>query len=542
MKIIKISLYLIALVAAFTACKEAMDEITDVDYPRAFSPVSLKVTPATFDVATVTWAVIDGATSYELELSQGDSLLFNNIIATYETESLSQILTGLLGETQYSIRIKAKAFKDGQEDSNWYGVAFTSPAEQIFNAVTSADIKTTQITVHWTPDAEVTKLTVSPHIGDIMLTPEDIAAGVKTITGLTPVTKYTISIYNGTQRRGMVTVTTKWRPSGDNVVELSLDDDLRTVIADPSNAGKIIFLPEGYNYTWGGGTTAAGGFTIYGDPDGDLPVITCSAGTPLSVNGLTSGTDVIHFENVELVSTNASGYLINQATNAVDNACHIQRLSFENCILSGFPRSIVRTQALNESFDTIRVNNCVIENRGIESGQNYAVIQSTVAFEAFPNIIFTNTTVNVSQAGFLTISGGVGQPSGNNVLIQNCTFYKTVGSNNTPSDNRFFIDAGNNGPVNITVSNCIFGSVVGVGSERGYRMNAAGTFSADGNYATTDWTTTQDLTQTPPIQNILVTPYNGSCESLFADPENGDFHIRDASFEGKSTAGDPRWW
>jgi len=340
----------------------------------------------------------------------------------------------------------------------------------------------------------------------------------------------------------MVTVTTKWRPSGDGVVELSLDDDLRTIIADPANIGKIIFLPEGYNYTWGGGTTAAGGFTIYGDPDGDLPVITCSAGTPLSVNGLTSGTDVIHFENVKLVSTNASGYLINQATNAVDNACHIQRLSFENCILSEFPRSIVRTQALNESFDTIRINNCVIDNRGIEIGQNYAVIQSTIAFEAFKNIIFTNTTVNVSHAGFLTISGGVGQPSGNNVLIQNCTFYKTVGSNNTPSDNRFFIDAGNNGPVNITVNNCIFGSVVGVGSERGYRMNAAGTFTSTGNYATTDWTTTEDLTQTPPMQNIPITLYNGSCANLFTDTDNGDFHIRDASFEGKSTAGDPRWW
>ena len=535
-------MYLMAFAAVFTACKDPMAEITNADYPRAFSPVGLKVTPATFDVATVTWNVIDGATSYELELSQGDSLLFNNIIATYETESLSQIVTGLIGETQYSIRIKANSFRDGQEDSNWYGVAFKSPAEQIFNAVASADIKTSQMTVHWTPNAVVTKLTVTPDIGDIILTPEDIAAGMKTITGLTPVTQYTISIYNGTQRRGMVTATTKWRPSGDGVVELSLDDDLRTAIADPANVGKIIFLPEGYNYVWSGGTTAVGGFTIYGDPDGDLPIITCSAGTPLAVNGLTSGTDVIHFENVEFDCTNASGYFINQGTDAAGNACHIQSLSFENCVLSGFARSLVRTQALNESFDTIRVNNCVIENRGIESGQNYAVIQSTVAFDAFPNIIFSNTTVNVSHAGFLTISGGVGQPSGNNVLIQNCTFYKTVGSNSATSDNRFFIDAGNNGPVNITINNCIFGSVVGVGNERGYRMNAAGAFTSAGNYATTDWTTVEDLTQTPPMQNIPVSMYNGSCANLFVDPDNGNFHFKDVTFEGKSTAGDPRWW
>ena len=542
MKTIKISICFLALITLINSCQEPMKEITRYDYPRAFSPVSLTVQKGTFDVATVSWGVIDDAKSYVIELSQGDSLQFNNIVATYETDLMSQKLTGLLAETMYSVRVKAKAFNDGQDDSQWASIAFKTNPEQIFYAVANEDIKTGRITVRWTPNAEVTNITVNHGIGDIPLTPEEIAAGVKTLTGLESNTTYTITIYNGEQKRGTLTVTTKWRPSGENVVELAIGDDLRTVIADPTNVGKIIYLPEGYEYTWSGGTTAVGGFTVYGDPDGDLPVITCSAGTPLSVNGLTSGTEVIHFENVELDCTNASGYFINQGTDATGNACHIQSLSFENCVLSGFARSLVRTQALNESFDTIRVNNCLIENRGIENGQNYAVIQSTVAFDAFPNIIFTNTTVNVSHAGFLTISGGAGQPSGNNVLIQNCTFYKTVGSNSATADNRFFIDAGNNGPVNITINNCIFGSVVGVGSERGYRMNAAGTFTASGNYATTDWATAEDLTQNPQIQNILVTLYNGTCAKLFVDPDNGDFHIQDVSFAGKSTAGDPRWW
>ena len=542
MKTIKIVMYFMALTALFNACKGPMDEITSVDYPRAFSPVTLTIEPHAYDNVTAHWIAVDGARSYVVELSQGDSLLFNNIVATYETESLSQNLTGLWGETRYSVRVKAQAFNEGQEDSKWTAIVFTTNAEQIFYTVSNDDIKTRQITLHWTPNETVTKLTVTPGIGDIILTPAEIAAGEITLTDLTPVTQYTISIYNGEQRRGMVSVTTKWRPSGPDVIEISIGDNLSTFITNPANVGKIILLPEGYTYTWDGGTTPAGGFTVYGDPDGDQPVITCSTGTPLVLNGLTSGNDIIHFENVELVCTNTSGYFVNQGTDAANNACSIKRLSFENCRLADFGRSIVRAQAVNERFDTIRINNCLIENCSKESGQNYALIQCTVASEAFSNIIISNTTTNGSYSNFLNVGGGAGQPSGKNVTLQNCTFYKTVGSNSATPDNRFLIDGGNNGPLNITIRNCILGSVRGVGNERGYRMNSAGTLTATGNYATTDWTTIADNTQTPPFQNVPATAYSGTCTSLFADPENGDFHIKDAGFAGKATAGDPRWW
>lgn len=532
----------LALIALFNACQEPMKEITGYDYPRAFSPVSLTVVRGTFDVATISWSVIDNSKSYVIELSEGDSLQFNNIVATYETDLMSQTLTGLLAETMYSIRIKAKAFNEDQDDSQWASIAFKTNPEQIFYAVANEDIKTGRITVRWTPNAEVTNITVNHGIGDIPLTPEEIAAGVKTLTGLESNTTYTITIYNGEQKRGTLTVTTKWRPSGENVVELAIGDNLRTVIADPANIGKIIYLPEGYEYTWAGGTTAVGGFTLYGDPDGDRPVITCSTGTPLLLDGLTSGNDVIHFENINFVCANTSGYFINQGTVAANNACSIKSLSFENCRLADFGRSIVRTQALNERFDTIRINNCLIEYCSQESGQNYALIQSTVAFEAFPNIILTNTTVNNSYSNFLNVSGGAGQASGKNITIENVTFYKTVGSNSATPDNRFLIDGGNNSPLNISINNCIFGSVRGVGNERGYRMNVNGVFTSTGNYVTKDWVTVADATQNPPYQDIPATKYNGDCVNLFVDPANGDFHIKDASFVGKGVAGDPRWW
>ena len=533
-------MYFVALIAMFTACSEPMEEITTVDYPRAFSPIGLKVVLGTFDKATVSWDAVDDARSYEVELSQGDSLLFNNIVGSYETESLNLPLTGLWSETSYSVRVKSKAFNEGQQDSHWYGIAFRTNAEQIFNAVADDEIKTGQITVRWTPNEEVTHLTVSPGIGVIVLTAEEIAAGMKTLTGLAPVTQYTIIIYNEDMKRGTVTPTTKWRPSGEGVVELSIGDDFVSAITDPENSGKIIYLPEGYTYTWASRVTPVPNITVYGDSDGERPVFTITDSEPLKLNELTA--DHIRFENVTLESTHGGGYFINQGTNTIDHACDVKLLSFENCRLIGFGRSIVRTQAVNERVDTIQINRCLIEHCSQENGQNYALIQCTAAFEAFPNIIISNTTVNHSYSNFLNIQGGAGQPSGKNVLIENVTFYKTVGSNTAGTDNRYLIDAGNNGPLNITIKNCILGSVRGVGSERGYRMNDAGTMTATDNYTTTDWTTVADAAANPPAVNVPATAYNGSCEALFVDPENGDFRIKDENFAGKGTAGDPRWW
>jgi len=529
-------MYLMALVAMFTACSEPMEEITEVNYPSAFSPINLRVDLGTFDKATVTWKSFDDVRLYVVQLSQGDSLQFNNIIKEYETEATSLALTELIGETRYSVRVRALAFNADQEDSKWSALTFRTNAEQLFYNVANDDIKTGQITVRWTPNSTVTHLTVNPEIGNIALSGEEITAGVKTLTGLAPVTTYTISIYNGEQRRGSVIAVTKWRPSGDDVVELSQGDDFVAAVTDPANEGKIIYLAAG-NYDWASNANFVRNITVYGDPDGERPVLEISVTEPLKLNQVTA--DYIHFENVALVANRDDGYFINQGTSATDHICSIGRLSFENCRINGLGRSLVRTQVAGERFDTIRINNCLIENSSRQAGQNYALIQCTVAFEAFPEIFLTNTTVNHSYSNFLSLGGGAGQPSGKNLTIENCTFYKTVGSNSETPDNRFFVDGGTNGPLNITVRNCILGSVRGVGSECGIRTHADSRVTATGNYRTSDWVLTSGVANT---SDVPATAYAGDCNALFVDPENGNFHFKDSSFAGRSAAGDPRWW
>ena len=551
MKITKILMYLVAFVSLLTSCKGAMDEITNVDYPRAFSPIGLTVTLGTFDQATVTWKQIDSARAYVVELSLGDSLKFNNIVATYETESLSQSLTGLWGETQYSVRVQAKAFRDGQEDSKWYGVAFTTNAEQIFYNVAIADIKTDQITVRWAPNSEVTNLVVSPDIGNIALTPDDIAAGMKTITGLVPSTPYTISIYNDTQKRGTVQVTTKYRPYGPNVVEVSTGDDLSAITSDADNIGKIIYLPEGFTYDISSATglLIAGNMTIYGDPDATVkPTITLS-----SVSGgarvfqLPVSADTILFTNIDIIGPGSgagTSVLDQDFSKPAEVITYLGAVKFENCDMSDFGRSLIRirTAASGASIGLVSMDNCLCSNFGNNGGDNgaYAFFTLNTASGGIDNIVVTNSTFQTQYHSFVNAPATSPNTSpAKNVLIQNCTFNDII-TGPTASTNRYFIDGNNNTGLTVTINNVILGKA-GTGDPAtttayDYRVGAGSTVTVTDSYKTTDHTTvaTADFTG--------VTLYNGTSTALWVDPVNLNFHFKDASFAGKATAGDPRWW
>jgi hypothetical protein len=553
MKIIKISVYLMALMAIFTACEEPMDEITNVDYPRAFSPIGLTVTLATYDKATVNWKTVDNARLYVIELSQGDSLLFNNIIATYETESLNQALTGLWGETQYSVRVKSKSFNESQEDSKWYGVAFKTNAEQIFNTVADADIKTGQITVRWTPGAVVTKLTVSPTIGDVVLTAEEKAAGVKTLTGLAPVTKYTISIYNEQQRRGMVTATTKYRPSGEGVIEVPIGGDLGAITADAANIGKIIYLPEGFTYdvSAAAGILIAGKMTIYGDPDAVVkPTITLSSTSGgARVFQLPASADEVLFTNIALTGPGAgagTSVLDQDLAKAAEAITDLKAVKFENCDMSGFGRSFIRLRSAAGSnpIGLVSLNNCVCKNFGNNGGDagSYAFFTLNTVSSGIDDISVTNSTFQTQYHCFLNAPATAPNTSpAKKVNIENCTFNDII-TGPTGATARYFIDGNNNTGLTITIKNVILGKA-GTGDlattkAAGYRIGAGSTIAVTGSYKTSDHSTapaTADFT-------TGITVYAKASTDLWTNPGGGDFTFKDAGFAGKATAGDPRWW
>ena len=100
---------------------------------------------------------------------------------------------------------------------------------------------------------------------------------------------------------------------------------------------------------------------------------------------------------------------------------------------------------------------------------------------------------------------------------------------------RYFIDFGtsNSSTGPITISDCIFGQSSAVAN--GIRPGTM-TLSYTGSYYTSDF---NDGTTFPIKSNL--TAYAGTSAALWTDPLNGIFTFLDSNFEGKETAGAPRW-
>jgi hypothetical protein len=121
------------------------------------------------------------------------------------------------------------------------------------------------------------------------------------------------------------------------------------------------------------------------------------------------------------------------------------------------------------------------------------------------------------------------------VLIENCTFNEVV-SNQTA--NNYLIDYNaNNVTGGIVIRNCIFGKTWAAGGtfqQLGFRAGTSTGLNLTNTYSTSDFTFVGS-----PLTGTL--PYAAASTSLFTAPDVGNFLIKDASFAGKSTAGDPRW-
>ncbi len=538
-----------ALTALFGACKDPMTEITEVNYPRAFSPVDVLVAPGTFDKATVTWASIEGALFYDVELSRGDSMIFNNVVQTWEdVEGTSLALTGLWGETQYSIRVKAKAFESGQQESKWQGVAFETSAEQILTAVKDAEVKGVTAAVHWAlPDGTATKLSMVDANGvtsDIELTADVLAAGSYTLTGLTPDMEYAVGIYDGTQRRGLRTFTTQWKPVGGeaDVVEVAPGADLATICADPANIGKIIYLPDGFTFTASvnPGIRFAGDMTLYGDPDAAVkPKIIHSAaggGNRLFSWPNECTIDELKFVNLSLEGPAGNGNTVFAGRGGTED--RIERLGhiyLERCDLFQFGRCFIRIEGTTHNpIDKVTINNCTFSDIGAfdNVNGNYGFFTINVGKEdVIKEIVITNSSFRKVYHVFVNAANAANPCK--SVLIENCTFNDFITGPGATSG-RTFIDGNGSTALVVNIRNVILGESGPKSS--GYRFGAGSSIAVQNTYTTSDYV---NETAAQALPSVIAA--GAASAALFADPANGDFTLMLPTFAGINTAGDPRW-
>ena len=124
------------------------------------------------------------------------------------------------------------------------------------------------------------------------------------------------------------------------------------------------------------------------------------------------------------------------------------------------------------------------------------------------------------------------------ITIKNTTVHRGMMDD---SQSRYLIDANNSTMSgNITIERSIFGKAGGALGGNGIRTTAA--INVTSSFYTNDFADDPVAVVTSFSIRKFMSAFNGSSTDLWTDPNNGDFTLKNASFAGKGTAGDLRWY
>ena len=523
-----------------TACTDGNDWDVDSAHDRLFSVTASKISiSAQPTSAEISWGTVPDAEYYVIEYST-DSLYdeieiggTQHSVVLGKDKSIVEtpyVITGLQGETKYFLRMKSMS--SVKADSKWTYLekySFKTSAEQILNEV--ASITGESAVLSWTEGAEVTSLKLAEAKDDveevdttyIELDAAAVAASSYTLTGLTPKTKYSVSIYNGDVKRGTRTfTTTESYPAGYDIVNVSDADMLNDIFANPANyiqdnGGNVVLVfANGSTTDYMGESmelTIPADFksVIFWGESGDTKPVFMPKG--LSMAG---SHDLIRFYNLDLQNTSsANDYIVNFNVEGT-----VGEILIDNCNISK-TRGVVRVQSdgAKGSIGSINIDNCVLTDIG-----SYGVLQTKVSGFTLNSVSLSNSTVNTLSAGGVLVT----QQNNVHISIDACTFYNCVATGKS------FIDINKMSNVTVDVKNTIIGQLYSYTAESTIKAT-----SVKGIATTTNLFTTTDC------------PYNSGYEwgeilsvsstELFVNPAEGDFHIQSASQSSVTGAGDPRW-
>jgi len=360
---------------------------------------------------------------------------------------------------------------------------------------------------------------------------------------------------------------TAFATRAQNVINLGINDDIKTTLAAYTGANVVLVIPAGYTNPQSVPTSATAGtppVTTYSWSLMDLSTLTnLTSNTKITIKGdgsnptLTLKTIVLPaalsritfkdltitgIEPLSKVPGNAVdptvNYIINQGA-AVPTV--VDSIVFDNCDISTF-RSVVRFQngsvitAATQFANHINLNNCIIHNFA-----DYGVIYNSTTGGFFGPIKVTKSTFYGFGATVFML-----QKNSTSISISDCTFDNIVGASAKALVDLSTLVA----PV--TISNCILGKTQLASG--GLTIKTAGTLTINNCYNTTDWTANTS-TATAGITGTF-TAYSGLSTDLFTSVSTstaaistapytttvGNYKIKDAAFTGKNSAGDPRWY
>jgi hypothetical protein len=507
----------------FTAVSCADKELGEFIPERMFTPAGLDV--ETTDIsATLSWPrslFAEGTVTYTLEVSK-DSMFQGTVHITKQIDSLRYVVNESDVEvgSKYFARVRANA-TGAAEASHWvHSPSFIITGEKLLLPVAAADLTMNSVVLKWNPGT-VTHIMLNGVRHDI--TPSEATAGEKSFTGLTPKTDYTAMLYNNTLFRGSQSFRTPANiPTGPLVVVVGATDSLGAMLKTAVN-GNIFVLLEGAQQFYDDQIILPEGVsvTIFGEDVPTKPVV--------AFNGITlpANAGTITFENIDL-----TGYQHNDPTKTKRNyifnqsaASNTDQVIFENCIIRNFTNTPFRMQGSNAiTINKLVFNNCVAYDCGDNNANGtYAFIHTNVATGKVNNIEITNSTLYKIGYSIILHNAAPSQ----SVLIENCTFDNIIGNG------RYFVDYNAQSAGTFNLRNCIIGKTLSpAATARGIRTTSI--YTVDNTYKTAD-----AVISANPITNII--DYAGNSDALWTNPAGGIFTIKDNTFPGKTSAGDPRW-
>lgn len=404
----------------FIACED-IDDINELDLDRVLSPVNLATRISNKVNAIVSWDLSNGADQYVIELYTGKTIEEGATpVKTYtiSSDEVPYTISGLDGETDYTVRVKGITSNGSKNDSKWSSKSFKTDSEQIFYEVAAEDIEATKVILRWPAGEYAQTIVLTP--GDIIhnITSEEIANGAAIVEGLNGKTTYTAKLMNGVKTRGTITFTTPV-----NVGDATLIDSSESLINALENleGGETLALLDG-TYI---GTGDALNFNI----NKTVSITTAESGGKVILNGnirLKAGVGLT-LTNIVLDGSNGSGdqALIFQEAGA--NGI----ISLDGCEIKNYTKGLFYINYAT-IIEELTLNNCLIHDIECNGGELFDCRKGVIK-------VFTlsNSTVYNSCASreFIRIDDASSSFSGITPVI-NVTNNTLVGICNSSSSRR----------------------------------------------------------------------------------------------------------
>lgn len=508
------TLLLGTFILAAGACSDRDELITETQFDRLFMPSKLETRVQSKTNVRISWECLSTPDSYTIELFADDpSMAFQGTPSVTATTTESPyVISNLLGETIYSVRIKAVS---EAKESNWNMTTFSTDAEQILEKVAAEDLEATEVTLRWPAGQTATSIVLTP--GDITytVTADDIAAGAATITGLTSETEYTAKLMNGAKVRGTITFTTLIDLGGAQAIN---PDDNIVDILDAANDGDefVIFAGE-YDL---GSYSLTKAISLTGYKPNEKPIIRGSFTLGANVSSIT-------LKALEFSGKNSEGIVTQSRLFVTAGTPTIGDITITGCEVKDYKVGIIQNNTA-ATLSNITISDCIFANLAGDGGDGIDIRGGSLA-----SLKIENSTFYSGIRSLLRLQAS------SDVEFTNCTFYQICTLDSKDNTGLFRSSTGGT----LKVEKCLFVET-GVDSP----ANASsGNWAKSGNI-NAKVTTTYSSNYYYNCKNLWVGQYTNpsavdatEANPSFKDAANGDFTLgnEDLSY---NKIGDPRWW